>query len=141
MYRIINTEKAIDMSVPIKIASHLLFLTSLLGIVCFVIYFFIPNCLVSLMPSLFFILQERRWYVNRRHYLHALFLIVSAAYGNSQVYTKVVRMVNIGRYNQRGSPGLRSLKSTAYIIPVNMIPKNHSPVDLKSPASGSINTA
>ena len=59
----------------------------------------------------------------------------------ANVYTKVVRNVNMGRYNQSGSPGLRSLKSTAYIIPVNITPRNHSPVDLMSPSKGSTKSA
>ena len=53
------------------------------------------------------------WQRIMRHHLHVRFLIVIAAYGSNQVYTNVVRNAKIGLDNQRGSPGLRSLKSTA----------------------------
>jgi hypothetical protein len=106
------TAKAIDMAVPISIASHLRF------------FIFFPNgfFVIDAISFLFIYFASILFYSTRRAvlllvlrfiYLHALFLIVRAAYGNSQVYTKVVRNVNMGRYNQSGSPGLRSLKSTA----------------------------
>ena len=153
------TAKAMDIIVPIRMASHLLFLiffsigSLLMDVTSFPLLFYhvLINCqgdFIMISSSLFLhpyftlfysflpIMSKLRFI-----YLHALFLIVNAAYGNSQVYTKVVRTVKIGRYSHSGSPGLRNLKSTAYIIPVNIIPRNHSTVDLTSPTKGSTKSA
>ena len=53
-------------------------------------------------------------------YLHAVFLIVIAAYTNSHEKTSVESIVINGLYNHRGLPGFRNLKSIPYIIPENI---------------------
>jgi len=53
-------------------------------------------------------------------YLHAVFLIVIAAYTNSHEKTSVESIVINGLYNHRGLPGFRNLKSMPYIMPENI---------------------
>lgn len=111
------TAKAIDMAVPISRASHLrffIFFPNGFFDIDAVSFLFIYSASILFYSTRLAVLSFSNFcLVLRFIYLHALFLIVRAAYGNSQVYTKVVRNVNMGRYNQSGSPGLRSLKSTA----------------------------
>jgi hypothetical protein len=122
------TAKAIDMAVPISTASHLRFFIFFptgffaIDVVSFLLIYFASILFYSIPPGAYVVHKlsctllyyHFQIFVSLRFiYLHALFLIVRAAYGNSQVYTKVVRNVNMGRYNHSGSPGLRSLKSTA----------------------------
>jgi hypothetical protein len=52
-------------------------------------------------------------------YLHAVFLIVIAAYTNSHEKTSVESIVINGLYNHRGLPGFRNLKSMPIIMPEN----------------------
>ena len=131
------TTKDIDMAVPISTASHLRFLIFLA-----IVFFAIDVVSFLLHIKFYFVFSFSKFcLVLVVIYLQDLFLIVTIAYGNRNVYTKVVRKVNIGRYNQSGSPGLRSLKSTAYIIPVNITPRNQSAVELISPSKGSTKSA